>query len=92
MIPEPAMHEEMNAEDKAKHERRYRLQDALSLQNRVKEMIVLDAEDVRKNPDMVKILRETRDMIGTLLDGSMSEDQAKGEVSKLPMFDRKKRA
>lgn len=78
--------DKQSKEDKAEEERRYRLQDALQLQNRVREMITLDKEDIRANPDMMKILRETRDMIGTLMDGSMSEDQAKAEVGKLPMF------
>ena len=86
MMAEP---EEMDAEDKGKQEKRYRLQDALHLQNRIREMIVLDREEVRKNPDMLKILRETRDMIGTLLDGKMTKEQATGEVEKLPMFDKK---
>jgi len=48
-------------------ERRFFLQDALSLNNRIQEMGVIDQKKMKKHPEVMKILSGARDNLNTLL-------------------------
>ena len=75
MMPMPAAAPDDDDKDqkdgeKEEQKRRYRLQDALSLLNRVQEMTLLDADEIRQDEKMMGVLRQVRDKLGMLCGGA----------------------
>lgn len=67
-----------------KEEERWKVEDALHLSQQVQRLEILDADVVRKNPKMRKVLKEAHSRLGKLLgNGRLSEDDAKKEARKL---------
>jgi len=48
-------------------QRRFFLQDALHLSNRVQEMGIIDKDKIKKHPEVLKILSDARDNLNTII-------------------------
>lgn len=86
MIEMSANSKESDSEKK-EQKQRYRVQDALHFLNKVQEMELLDADEIRNDEKTVQVLTKTRDVINGILSrsgsGKMSRRDALKEAEKL---------
>ena len=75
--------EKMSDEDKAEHEKKSAIRESLHILNREQELTMVDATEIKRHPEALRVLRQTRDHLNEMVTGDLSEDQGKAEVNKL---------